>query len=76
MSPLDAIQAVATTDPRGGEEVSRGSTNGGVASFAPLGFSPASLLLLLNLLRNPRIRISDRLEESLNESVPKFVSRW
>ena len=39
-------------------------------------FSPANLLLLLNLMRNPRIRISDRLEESLNESVPKFVSRW
>jgi hypothetical protein len=27
---LDAIQAIATTDPRGGEEVSPGSTNGGV----------------------------------------------
>ena len=31
MSPLDAIQAIATTDPRGGEEVSPGSNNGGVA---------------------------------------------
>jgi hypothetical protein len=40
VSPLDAIQAVATTDPRGGEEVSLGSTNGGVASFAPLGSLP------------------------------------
>jgi hypothetical protein len=30
-SPLDAIQAIATTDPRGGEEVSPASTNGGVA---------------------------------------------
>ncbi len=29
-SPLDAIQAIATTDPRGGEELSPGSTNGGV----------------------------------------------
>ena len=29
-SPLDAIQAIATTDPRGGEEVSPGSTNGEV----------------------------------------------
>jgi hypothetical protein len=35
VSPLDAIQAIATTAPRGGEEVSPGSTNGGAASFAP-----------------------------------------
>jgi hypothetical protein len=31
-SPLDAIQAIATTDPRGGEEVSPGSTIGGVVN--------------------------------------------
>jgi hypothetical protein len=48
-SPLDAIQAIATTDPRGGEEVSPGSTSGGVAggvvggpvgSVPPAGRSP------------------------------------
>jgi hypothetical protein len=51
-SPLDAIQAIATTDPRGGEEVSPGSTSGGVAggpggvaggsvgSVPPAGSSP------------------------------------
>jgi hypothetical protein len=38
------------------EEVSPGSTNGGVASFAPLG-SPSKPVLLLNPLRNPRIKL-------------------
>jgi hypothetical protein len=45
VSPLDAIQAIATTDPRGGEEVSPGSTNGGFAggpggSVLPAGGLP------------------------------------